>query len=196
VQTPPTADNPAGDQYEDEYEDEDEAPSVTSGRAGHGTRDMAISMVVLLVPLAIVFVISRLLGGGDPVVVDASPALSQAAAAFPIGTPHGLASGWRPVSATFGAENDGKALRIGYVTPVGGAVQLIESTETVDGLLVRELGDNTRPTGPVMINGTAWRSFDVRTNEKALVRTDSGRTDIVIGKAGPDELRTLATAVS
>jgi hypothetical protein len=153
---------------------------------------MAISLAVLLVPLVIVFAISRLLGGGEVVVVDPAPAVSRAAAAFPVVTPRGLPDAWRPVSATFAAENGGQALRIGYVTPAGGAVQLIESNEAVDPLLVRELGDNTRPTGPVTAGGASWRSFDVRQDEHALVRTDSGRTVILVGKAGPNELATLA----
>jgi hypothetical protein len=183
------------DEDDDKYEDDDEDEAPPPARAGHGTRDMVISLAVLLVPLAIVFAVSRLLGGGDVVVVDPGPAFSQAAAAFPVVTPHGLADGWRPVRATFQAENDGKALRVGYVTPAGGAIQLIESDEAVDGLLIRELGDNTRPTGPVTLGNTSWRSFDVRTDEHALVRTDSGRTVVVIGKAGPTELQALAASL-
>jgi len=188
----PLASGEAAGPDEDPDEDEDFEDEAPPARAGHGTRDMAISLAVLLVPLAIVFAISRLLGGGDVVVVDPAPALSRAAAAFPVVTPHGLPDAWRPVSATF----DGHAVRIGYVTPAGGAVQLIESNEAADPLLVRELGDNTRPTGPVTAGGASWRSFDVRNDEHALVRTDSGRTVIVIGKAGPTELATLAGSLA
>ena len=66
-------------------------------------RDMAISLLVLLVPIALLLVFYRVvLGGDEPVVVDPAPAVesAQRAGAFPVTTPTGLADGWRPISAT------------------------------------------------------------------------------------------------
>jgi Protein of unknown function (DUF4245) len=156
---------------------------------------MAISLVVLLIPLALVVAVFRLRGGEDVVVVDPGPAISQAAGAFTVSVPKGLGDGWKPVTAQFHRETGGALLRVGYVTPGGGGVQLVESTEPVDGLLIRELGDQTRPTGTVAIGGLEWRSYDVRGDERALVRTEDGRTLIVIGQADAAELHALAAAL-
>ncbi len=160
---------------------------------------MVISLVVLLIPVAIVVTIFRVRGGEDIVVADPSAAIADAqAAAVPVAAPRGLADGWRPVSATFARADTGVSgvLRIGYVTPAGGAVQLVESNEPVEGLLIRELGDQTRPAGTVTVAGREWNRYDVRGDEIALVWTRPDRTFIVIGRAESTELEALAAAVS
>jgi hypothetical protein len=159
---------------------------------------MTISLVVLLVPIAVFVALYRLRGGEDVVVVDPTPAIvqAQAAAVFPVAAPTGLTDAWRPVSAVFKREAGGASLRLGYITPDGGAVQLIESNDAVEGLLIRELGDRTRPTGTVTVAGHGWNSYEVRGDERALVWTRPDRTLIVIGRAPAAELETLAAAVS
>jgi hypothetical protein len=162
---------------------------------------MALSLIVLLIPVAIIVALVWARGGDDPVVVDTAPAVAdaQAAKVFPVSAPRGLGPGWRPVSAAFdpgSAANPGAVLRIGFVTPAGGSVQLIESNAARDALLIRELGDNTRPDGVLSVAGQDWNAYRVRNGEHALVRPDGPRTLIVIGAADPAELRTLAQAVS
>ena len=159
---------------------------------------MVISLLVLLIPLALIVGLFRLRGGEDPVVVDPSGAIAEAraAGAFPVGAPTGLTGEWRAVSALFRREADGAVLRVGYVTPNGGAVQLIESNQPAEALLRRELGDHTRPIGTVEVRGRQWQSHEVRGDERALVLTGADRTLIVIGRAELDELRQLAAAVS
>jgi hypothetical protein len=161
-------------------------------RSGRTLRDMALSMVVLLVPVAIVVAIFRLQGGEDVAVVDPGPAVAQAQAAnaFPVSVPR-LDGGWRTVSAVFRPETGGATLRLGYLTPGGGAVQVIESNEPADALLIRELGDQTRPTG---VTG-AWNTYDVRNGEAAWVRKEQGRTVIIIGRADRSEFDVLAAAL-
>src|SRR5262249_18322715 len=124
-----------------------------------------------------------------------------------------LSPQWRPVSAVYEPKSPGSpgaVLRIGYLTPSGGSVQLIESNAPRDGLLIAELGDNTTPQGVVSLRAASWDAFQVRNGEQALVQTSSGQTSsgqtssgqtspgrtlIVIGSADPGELRTLAGAV-
>src|SRR5690242_10898057 len=119
---------PAGRET-DEVEDEvGGAPARQSRRP----RDMALSLIVLLIPVAIIAALVWVRGGSDPVVIDTAPAIAEARAAnaFPVTAPHGLDSGWRPVSAAYDPGNPttpGALLRIGYVTATGGSVQLIES---------------------------------------------------------------------
>jgi hypothetical protein len=191
VQTVP----PAGES--DYYEDDSDEARAYARPARRTARDLVISLVVLLVPIAFIVAVYRLRGGEDPVVIDPSPALAQAeaAGAFPVSRPDGLAEGWRPVSAMYRREDSGAILRVGYLTPSGAGVQLIESNQPAEDLLRRELGDSVRPTGTVDISGHQWQSYEVRGDERALVLTGQDRTVIVIGHGGPDELRALAASL-
>ena len=68
-----------------------------------------------------------------------------------------IVGAWTRGSSGGGSTNDeGATLRVGYLTPTGGHLQLIESTEAAEVLLARELGDGPRPTGErYCINGVA-----------------------------------------
>jgi hypothetical protein len=172
--------------------------SAAARRSGRTLRDMALSMIVLLIPLAIVVGIFRLRGGEDVVIVDPGPVIAAArsADAFPVSEPTGLTEVWRPISADFTVAGAGATLRIGYLTPDDGAIQVIESSEPVVSLLIRELGDQVRPVGVVAVGGASnWDSYEVRGTERAIVRKESGRTTIVIGRAEIIEMRTLAASL-
>ncbi len=164
-------------------------------RHGRTARDMAISLVVLLIPVAVIvgFVWAR--GGDSPVIIDPQPAIADAqdAKAFPVAVPGSLPDGWRPVAAQYSAPD--ATLRIGYLTPNGGAVQLIESSTPVDGLLIQELGDDTRADGVVTAGSAQWNAYQVRNGERALVLPTKGRTLIIIGSADASDLQTLAAAL-
>ena len=160
-------------------------------------RDMALSMVVLLIPLALVVLLFRARGGEDAVVIDPAPTIAQAqqSGTFTVAVPTDLAEGWRTVSATFVEGADGATLRLGYLTPGGGAIQLIESSEAVDPLLIRELGDNVRPVATVDAGAVSWIHTRPRGSERAIVRKDAGRTMIVIGAAPLTDLQDLAESL-
>jgi len=166
-------------------------------RSGRSGRDMAISLLVLLIPLAIVVAFFRFRGGEDVIVVDPAPTIGQAraAGAFPVLTPQGLAEGWRPLSASFRTEPAGATLRVGYLTPGGGTLQLIESSEVADPLLIREFGENSRPTGVASAGGHDWTTYAVRNNETAWAWPQPGRVIILIGNAPPEDFTTLAASL-
>jgi len=175
------------------------APQVAQPkREGRTGRDMALSLIVLLIPLAVIVGIFRLRGGEDVVVVDPSAAIGQAQASglFPVAVPEGLAPGWRSISANFAAADGTGALRVGYITPDDGTVQVLESNEDPQVLLPREFGPDGEPTGTVDVDGTVWRSYRFRGGEQALVLTTSNRTIVVQGQASPEELRELAHALT
>jgi hypothetical protein len=162
---------------------------------------MAISLVVLLIPLALLVALFRLRGGEDTVIVDPSSALNsaQSAGLFPVATPKGLPDGWRCLSAQFtrsGANRATGELRVGYLTATNGQLQLIESNEDAATLSGREFANQARLTGTTTVAGTQWQAYQVRGDERALVLTTPQRTIVVIGAADPAELGTLATAVS
>ena len=75
----------------------DPAVEVPPVRASRRPRDLILSLLVILVPVALLMVIYRGLHNGDePVLVDPGPAIEAARRAdhFPIAAPAGLADGW------------------------------------------------------------------------------------------------------
>lgn len=159
---------------------------------------MTISLIVLLIPLLLVVAVFRLRGGEDPIVVDPSAEVGQAQSAglFPVADPKRLGEGWRPVRAAFTSSDGVATLRVGYLTPEDGTVQLLETNEDPQALLPRELGDDVRPDGQVTVAGGDWRSYRIRGNQRALVNTSGVRTIVVHGSASRDELVALASSLS
>lgn len=159
---------------------------------------MAISLLVLLVPLALLLAFYRgFLGGEQPTVVDPAPALEQARAAnvFPVAEPAGLGSDWRTVNARFRQATEGATLRLGYLSPEGRGVQLVQSNVPAERLLPAELTEQSQPQGAVDLAGRSWQRYTARGNERALVLLEPDRTVIVAGEATENELRELADAV-
>ncbi|WP_446218353.1 DUF4245 family protein [Micromonospora sp. IBHARD004] len=166
-------------------------------RSERSPRDMALSLLVLLVPIALLLAFYRgFLGGDEPVTVDPAPAVQEARAAnaFPVSTPAGLASDWRTISARYQAEPGGTTLRIGYLTPEGRGAQLVQSNVPAEKLLPAELSGG-QPLGAADLPGGSWQRYTARGNEQALVLLEPTRTVIVVGDAGEAELRQLAGAL-
>ncbi|MDG4767840.1 DUF4245 domain-containing protein [Solwaraspora sp. WMMD406] len=175
-------------------------PSAGS-RSVRSPKDMTLSLLVLLVPILLVFGAYRIsLGADQPVVIDPAPAFAQARAGggFPVAEPTGLGPDWRPVSATFrpADDADGPTLRVGYITPSGGAVQIVQSGRPAPELLVAELSRTASPQGGEEIAGQSWQWYAARPGERALVRLAPQHSVLVLGRAPDDELRALATALS
>ncbi|GAA2514946.1 DUF4245 domain-containing protein [Pilimelia columellifera] len=170
---------------------------AVSAPASRRPRDMALSLVALLVPIAIMAGVYRLAQGGDrPITVDVAAVFAQVRAAgdFPAAEPRRLPDDWAPISANY-APGDGQAmLRVGYVGPSGAGYQLIESDRPADQLLAAELGA-TRPAGPVVIDGRPWQQYPGRAGETALALLTPERTVLVIGTGPAAELRSLAASL-
>jgi hypothetical protein len=157
-----------------------------------------LSLIVLLVPVLLVVLIYRVVQGGDqPVEVDTAPAVAQARSvnAFPVTEPSGLGDDWRAISATFQKAEGGQILRIGYVTPDGAGLQLIQSDVPPDKLLPAELTKSGRAEGTVKLDGQTWQRYTARPGERALVLLERDRTIVIVGGAHEEEQRELATAV-
>ncbi|WP_431921604.1 DUF4245 domain-containing protein [Micromonospora wenchangensis] len=167
-------------------------------RSERSPKDMALSLLVLLVPIALLLAFYRgFLGGEQPTTVDAAPAYEQARAAnvFPVAEPSGLGDGWRTVSAGFRTVDDGATLRVGYLTPEGRGAQLVQSTVPPQRLIPAELTAQGQPQGPADLGGANWQRYTGRGNEQALVLLEPNRTVIVVGDARDNELRELAGAL-
>ena len=167
-------------------------------RSERSPKDMALSLLILLVPIALLLAFYRgFLGGDSPVTVDPAPALEQARSAnvFPVSEPTGLGDDWRTVNARFRTEADGATLRIGYVTPEGRGAQLGESNVPAEKLLPAELTEGQPQGAADLPDGLSWQRYTARGNEQALVLLEPNRTVIVVGDAGETELRRLATSL-
>lgn len=180
---------------------ESPAPSAAAdanNRSERSPKDMAISLLVLLVPIALLLAFYRgFLGGDQAAVVDPAPALdsAQAAAAFPVSQPQGLDEGWRPVRADFRTVEGGSTLRLGYLTPEGRGAQVVQSSVPPERLLPAELTDQGQPQGRTDLAGRTWQRYTARSNEQAFVLLEPDRTVIVVGDARDSELRELAGAL-
>jgi hypothetical protein len=168
------------------------------GRSERSPKDMAISLLVLLVPIALLFAFYRVvLGGDEPVRIDPAAAIEQAraAGAFTVSEPNSLSGGWRSVSAAFQSADGGRTLRIGYVSPEGRGVQLVQSSVPAEQLLPAELTRNRQALGVTEVAGRDWQRYSARTGERALVLLEQRRTVIIVGDAAEGELRSLASSL-
>ncbi|MEV6597331.1 DUF4245 domain-containing protein [Actinoplanes sp. NPDC051346] len=173
-----------------------DTPTVAK-RAERRPRDMAMSLAVLLIPIALLLGFYRLVLDGDkPISVDAAPTLQQARAAraFPVSAPS-LGADWHVQTATFKRESGGATLRLGYVDPRGEPLQLVESSVATATLIPAELGKTPTATGTHQAGARTWQRYDARPGENALVLLEKGRTIIVIGKAESTSLEKLASTL-
>ncbi|TDC31597.1 DUF4245 domain-containing protein [Micromonospora sp. 15K316] len=169
--------------------------AAASRRSDRSPKDMAISLLVLLIPIALLLAFYRgFLGGDQPTPVDPTPAVEQAQAAksFPVSQPAGLGEEWRTVNARYQTVEGGSTLRIGYVTPEGKGAQLLQSSVPAERIIPTELTDRAQPQGQTELAGRNWQRYTARANEQALVLLEPGRTVIVVGDARENELRELA----
>lgn len=161
-------------------------------------KDMVLSLLAIMVPVALLAGIYRYgLDGAEPITVDPAPSIeaARASGAFPVLEPTGLHEDWRPTAAQFRTADGGTTLRIGYVSPAGASVLLIESTVPTVTLLPAELTTSARPGPPVTIDGLQWQTYSARENETALVQLSPERSVVIVGTGEQDHLRELADSL-
>jgi len=167
-------------------------------REGRSPRDMAMSLLVLLIPIALLLTFYRVVLSGDkPVEVDPSTALQEAraAAVFPVVEPAGLGDDWTVTAATFRRVEGGATLRLGYLDPDDDSVLLVESSVPADTLVPTELGKDGRRTGTFRDEAQSWLRYEGRPGEISLVLIEQGRTIIVVGKTAPKNVEQLAASL-
>jgi Protein of unknown function (DUF4245) len=162
-------------------------------------RDMALSLAVLLVPIALLLIFYRYaLSGDQPATVDPGPAIQEAQSqrAFPVAVPAGLGAAWHVTTATYRRDAGAATLRLGYVAPGGDPVQLIESDAAFSALIPAELGPAAGPAGVFHAGARVWQRYGGRPGEDSLVLFEPGRTIIVVGTGGRRDIEQLASALS
>jgi hypothetical protein len=160
---------------------------------------MALSLIILLIPIALLLTFYRVVLSGDaPVTVDPAPAIQEAqtAALFPVLVPAGLNDDWHVSTATFRRAPEGGTLRIGYVAPDDESALLVESSIPPEQLVPAELGKDAEPRGTFRDGQRAWRGYDTRPGEIALVLSQSGSTVVLVGTTEEKNLQALARSLS
>jgi hypothetical protein len=165
-------------------------------REGRSPRDMALSLLVLIVPIALLLVFYRVvLSGDEPLTVDPASSIQLASKEFAVLAPAGLGEDWRVTAATFKRENGGATMRIGYVDPDDNPVQLVESTQPAATLVPAEVGRDGKRTGAYRTDARTWMVYSGRPGETALIFTETNRTILVLGKTKQANLEKLASAL-
>lgn len=159
-------------------------------------RDLLLSLLVLLVPVVLLIGGYQVVAGRTaPVAIDPAAELAAAEqAGLEVARPAGLPDGWVPIAADFRQAGDaaaGGTLRVGYVTPEGGSVQLLQSSVPPEQLLPDELPAGLQPAGAWELAGQQWQQY-AGGGERALARLEPERTVLVLGAASEQELRELA----
>ncbi|MBE1487031.1 hypothetical protein H4W31_002669 [Plantactinospora soyae] len=170
----------------------------TAIRSQRSTKDIVISLLVLLVPIALVLGFGRVfLNADQPTVVDPAPAIQQARAAnaFPVSEPTGLGDQWRTVRADYTRGDAGASLRIGYLSPDDSGLQLVQSNIPAEQLLPAELTRSGQPQGATELGGRSWQRYTARPGELALVLLEPDRTVIVVGQVPEGDLRQIALSL-
>jgi hypothetical protein len=146
-------------------------------------KDMTIAILVLIIPIFIALAVYRWMGGESPTIVDASIGFADARAGgqFTVLEPTGAASGWRPVSYQYSSGT----LRVGYLTPSGKPMQLLETNRPFDVVRAEEFPGGLTAAAP---GDGDWQIYRAA-GESALVLDDGKRVVIVRGPGDIGELR-------
>ncbi|MCM4084030.1 DUF4245 domain-containing protein [Paractinoplanes hotanensis] len=179
-------------------EPEPQAPVRLARGSERSPRDMAMSLAVLLIPIALLLTFYRLVLDGDkPIAIDPAPTVQEAQQSklFPVLVAQGLGDDWHTSSATFRRAENGATLRIGYVDPDQDPIQLVQSNVPAATLLPQELSKDAEPIGNFRAQTGVWRLYNARPGERALVLADQSRTVVIVGKTDTDNLESLAGAL-
>lgn len=160
-------------------------------------RDMILSLLVLLVPIALFLTFYRVVLDGDqPISVDPTSSIELAGREFPVAQPRDLGDDWHVTSANFRRENGGATLRLGYVDPDDKPILLVQSTVAPATLVPAEVGAEGQRIGAYRNDERTWMRYTGRENETALILTEQNRTIVIIGNsADTTNLEKLASSL-
>ena len=168
------------------------------------TRDMVISLAVILIPVLLIVAFFSLPADDAPEAVDVAPVLARAqtASPYPLIVAEGLDAGWTPVRAAFAADGDawidsrpavGDSWQVGYLSPEGTyfGVQQRNASETafIDDIT----RDGVAMGGQVDAAGRTWERFESRDGRtRTLVSLGDDSTAVVAADTDFLELEAFA----
>lgn len=164
-------------------------------------RDMTMSLAVLLVPLALVFMGWSWIAQDRTVsVVDPSGTYASANSAdLDLRVPD-LHEDWKPISQAFdteaGPEEDITIARVGWHSPDGEGFQLVHTSSTLDEYVLIEFPDGATLDDQVTVGGIDW---DLYTGSDSVVlwlaEIDGVTTGLLAQAGGTEEMTELAQGV-
>ena len=185
-------------------------PLVKPPRSALTVRDMAVALAVLVGVLLVFGGLTRSFSfapGGpttDPVglpTVDAPAALRELRAGFPLRIP-AVPAGWRSNSVDVDRIEGGRVIRVGYLTPDGRYLRLLQSDGAPPAVLAVETGTNpVAESDPVETSGQRWTVY-TRGSDEPLWTADVPAGEgvsvlmLITGSGTDDEFRALATAAT
>ncbi|MFC5993910.1 DUF4245 domain-containing protein [Pseudonocardia hispaniensis] len=183
-------------------------PPGKPARSSLSMRDMLGALAVLAV-VALVFAATTqscsFSPGGPSIsadsapVVDAQARLREAAVhtPFALRVP-ALPAGWRANSTDQGlVGGGGRAVRIGYLSPDGRYLRLVQSNAAQEPLVATEAGGPQIGRGTVEAGGATWVVYGNDGEEPFWVTTVPGAPEsrlLITGSGSEQEFRTLASA--
>lgn len=169
---------------------------VANMRGKQTVRDMVLSIAVIGVLVAGIYVFVPH-SGGDPVkTVSYQVELGQArrAAPYPVAAPEGLSSQWRATSVTYdGSDPKNSQWHLGFIDPENQYVA-VEQTNGDPQAFISDKTQSSQQNGSQKVAGQTWQRYDGG-RYRALVRKNGGATTAVLGTAPYDQLAQMAAAL-
>lgn len=172
---------------------------VANKRGNQTLRDLLLSMAVLGVVVAVIYVFIPHDSDADPVKpIGFQAELSQARrdAPFPVAAPEGLGKDWRATTVTYDAK-DAAAIEwhLGFVDPQDEYAAVEQgngpSAKFIAAKSKRAVRDGNRT---VTVAGVPWDRYE-GPKYNALVRVEKGVTTMITGTAPDEQLAELAAAL-
>ncbi|GAA1842183.1 DUF4245 domain-containing protein [Pseudonocardia ailaonensis] len=180
-------------------------PPPRPNRLAFRARDMIGAMVVLLLIVAVAGGMkSCSFSPGGPSVdvssaptVDAPARLAEFAQAsrFPLRVP-AVPEGWKSNSTDRGpVAGGGTAVRVGYLTPQGRYLRLVQSDATEENVVATENGGQLAGTGVIAAAGLQWVTYQAPGGEPFRVTTSpEGQRWLITGSGSDADFTALAQA--
>nr|WSX77072.1 DUF4245 domain-containing protein [Streptomyces sp. NBC_00899] len=173
---------------------------VAADKRGNKTvRDLVLSLMVLSVVVAVIYIFVPHDSKADPVKpITYSVELGQARrdAPFKVAGPEGLSAQWRATSVTYdGADPHKVSWHLGFVDPEQQYVAIEQSNGPADPFIAEvTLGAHRDGSRTVTAGGQVWERWTGK-RYTALVRKDQGATTIVLGTGPDSQLTQMAAAL-
>ncbi len=163
-------------------------------RGKQSVRDMVLSVAVIGVVVAGIYLFVPHSGGESVKTVSYRVELGQArrAAPYPVAGPVGLSRQWRATSVNYDS-SDPKAVHwhLGFVDPQDQYASIEQTNDTDPAQFVSDTTQNSHHAGSQTVGATTWQRYEGG-RYRALVRTEHGVTTMVDGTAPYDQLARLA----
>jgi hypothetical protein len=186
----------------------DPGPPAKPSRSAMTVRDLLGALVVLAVIVLVVGGLTRgcsFAPGGPSVDPNAAPRVDApvqlralaGSTSFPLRVP-AVPADWRAnsVDTVRVGPAASRAVRVGYLTPAGRYLRVVQSDADEAALLALEARGTPIASGATDVAGRTWVTYADDTREPIRIADLDGVRVLITGSGDDDEFRTLAAAVT